>query len=314
MKDIKSITDLDDSDFIIKWRMTEMCNANCSYCIRKRRHVGIIPEKLAEQNKRLCEVARQITRLLEKTDFDNVKIDFIGGEVSILDLPNICRNITTKKVKIINLTTNFLQPKEYYIGLCDTLHKHGIKATAVASFHYEFIGIDKYFEKIEELRKHFDILACEMVSTTENQELCRQFIKKCMEMGLDYMVEGDLRFDQMKARAGGLIVGSSKKVKKDRYRVCFMDGTERNYASRNQLLMDADTVQNRWQKAIHTKGYVCSNSYDYVYIDFDTAVGRTKNSNLCSNRMPIEDFEIVEPGRCEAENCTLCGHQSLWRW
>ena len=40
MKDIISITDLDNSDFIIKWRMTEMCNADCSYCIRKKQARG----------------------------------------------------------------------------------------------------------------------------------------------------------------------------------------------------------------------------------------------------------------------------------
>ena len=127
------------------------------------------------------------------------------------------------------------------------------------------------------------------------------------------MVEGDLRSSQEQARKDGLIVESSKKVKHDRYRVCFADGTKKNYTSRNQLLMDNNNEQNRWQKAIHTVGYFCSNSHDYIYIDFDTAVGRTKTSNACTNRMKIEDFEVVEPRICEATNCTLCGHMSLWR-
>lgn len=313
MKDIISITDLDNSDFIIKWRMTEMCNADCSYCIRKNRHVGIIPERLEEQNKRLCEVAKEISRMINSTDFHNVKINLIGGEVSILDLEKICGNFTAGKIKRINLTTNLLKPVEYYKNLCDLLHSKGIKSTVVASFHYEFQSFEKYFEKVEVLRSCFDIFGCEMVSNVENQNLCRAFIEKCRELSLDYMVEGDLRSSQEQARKDGLIVESSKKVKHDRYKVCFADGTEKNYTSRNQLLMDNNNKQNRWQKAIHTNGYYCSNSHDYIYIDFDTVVGRTKTSNTCTNRMKIEDFEVVEPRICEAINCTLCGHQSIWR-
>ena len=122
MKDIISITDLDNSDFIIKWRMTEMCNADCSYCIRKSRHVGVIPERLKEQDGRLCEVAKEISRMIDSTDFHNVKIDLIGGEVSILDLEKICGNFTAGKIKRINLTTNLLKPVEYYKNLCDLLH------------------------------------------------------------------------------------------------------------------------------------------------------------------------------------------------
>ena len=126
MKDIKSITDLDNSDFIIKWRMTEMCNADCSYCIRKNRHVGVISERLKEQNRRLCEVAKEISRMIDSTDFHNVKIDLIGGEVSILDLEKICGNFTAGKIKRINLTTNLLKPVDYYKNLCNLLHSKGI--------------------------------------------------------------------------------------------------------------------------------------------------------------------------------------------
>jgi hypothetical protein len=313
MKSIKSITDLDDSDFIIKWRITEMCNANCSYCIRKNKHVDVIPEKLDFQQKRLCEVAEQISRFLNGTDFNKVKIDLIGGEVSIFDLKEICSHLTTDKIWRINLTTNLLKPASYYSELCDYLHSRGTKCTAVASFHYEFQTIDKYFEKITVLKDKLDILGCELVSNKDNQELCKEFIKRCEELHVDYMVEGDLRFDEMETRKNGLIIASSKKVKHDRYKVCFTDGTEKKYTSRNQLLMDANNKENMWQKAIHTKGFICTCSHNFVYIDFDTAVGRKGDSCKCTIRMPIEEFNITEPRECTAENCTLCGHQSIWR-
>lgn len=313
MKDILSVTDLDKSDFIIKWRMTGMCNADCSYCIRKGRNDKLSEEKAREQNERLKEVASEISRMVDATDFENVKIDLIGGEVSVLDLSSICEKLSSVKIKQINITTNLLRNAEYYSFFCEVLHSKGIEVTATASFHYEYQPFEKYFEKIEELKKHFDILDCEMVSTLKNQNLCKKFINKCREIGIDYSVEGDLRFSKEKERQKGLITDSSRKTKSDRYKVCFTDGTECTYGSRNQFLMDSNNVQNVWQKAIHTKGFVCSNSNDFVYIDFDTVVGRTKTSNRCTTRMKIEAFEVVEPRICEEENCTLCGHMSLWR-
>lgn len=313
VKSIESITDLDEADFIIKWRMTEMCNADCSYCIRKRHHKKVDRELLALQNSQLCGVAKSISRMVESTEFSNVKIDMIGGEVSVLDLPEITRNLASPKIRQINMTTNLLRDTEYYKSLCGSLHSRGVKATAVASFHYEFISFDKYFEKIEHLRDCFDILACEIVSNEDNQPLCGKFIEKCREIGIDYMCEGDLRFNEIEARQSGLIVESRKHQKPDRYSVLFSDGTSRVYTSRNQLLMDGEIAENRWQKAIHTKGYICSNSHDFVYIDFDTVVGRALTGDSCTNRVPVGEFRIVEPRPCPFQNCTLCGHMSLHR-
>lgn len=313
MRSIKSITDLDKSDFIIKWRMTEMCNADCSYCIRRSRQRGMDAARLEEQNRRLREVAGEISRMLDGTGLSNVKIDLIGGEVSILDLEGIIPRLTCGKVKRINMTTNLLRSADYYRRLCSVIHGTGAKATAVASFHYEFQDIDTYFSKIEALRGSFDLLACEMVSTEENQELVREFIGRCGAIGIDYMAEADLRNGAEEARRRGLLTGSSKREKHDRYRVRFTDGTERSYTARNQLLIDAGNAENRWQKAIQTRGFICTNSSNFVYIDFDTAVGRTDTSDSCTNRMPIEEFHITEPRPCPHPACTLCGHMSIWR-
>ena len=313
MKNIYSITDLDEHDFIIKWRMTDMCNANCSYCIRKKNRKEIDADFLKNQNSKLCETAAGISRLVEKTDFSNIKIDMVGGEVSVLDLPEITRNLTSGKIKQINITTNFLRNTEYYENFCGTLHSRGIKATAVASFHYEFISFDKYFEKAERLKDCFDVFSLEIVSNERNQPLCRCFVEKCKAMGIDYSCEADLRLSKTETREKGLLVESRKQKKKPRYRVCFSDGSSKIYTARNQLLTDSEINENRWRQAMHTKDFICTNSHDFIYIDFDTVVGRTQSGDSCINRIPLEEFSIVEPRPCPFQNCTLCGHMSIYK-
>ena len=313
MKSILSVTDLDSADFVIKWRMTDMCNANCSYCIRKGHREKIDRGLIKKQEERLSEVADEISRMLSGASFSNVKIDLIGGEVSVLNLEKILGNLHFEKVKRINITTNLLRDCGYYESLCGFLHDMGTKISATASFHSEAQTFDDYFKKIEKLKNAFDSLTLEIVSTENNQNLCRKFIRKCRKIKADYMVEADLRFKKNGVCNSPIITDCSKKQKKARYKVVFTDGTERFYKSRNQLLIDTDNAENRCQKALHTNGFFCTHSFSYVCIDFDTAIGRTEKSGKCSNRMSVEKFKIIRPAKCEEQNCTLCGHMSIWR-
>ncbi|MBR1403488.1 MAG: hypothetical protein IJ558_04870 [Treponema sp.] len=319
MKSIARIDDLDPADFVVKWRMTEICNLRCSYCIHaSKREMLDSPkrlEKLKAQEERLCAVAREINRLLDSTDFENVKLDLIGGEVSLLDLKEILGNIQSDKIKKIQITTNMSAAADYYLGLLDFLHSRNVRLSITASFHYEFLDSDGYFEKIKALDGKADILVCEMVSNAGNQELCTEFIEKCHSMGVCYMVEADLRRSQEAARRSGLITAGEKPDKGlPRYRAVFTDGSETLYKTRNMLLCDNGIEENRNQKFIHTRGFVCSNGWDFVYIDPDGfAHGRTDTSDSCTNRIAIEDFRLVEPRKCPHDNCTLCGHMSIWR-
>lgn len=315
MREIISIKDIDDCDFIIKWRLTDMCNAHCSYCLRydQKRTRQIDKEEVEKVNKRMCEVAQQINRLLSNQDFKNVKIDLIGGEVSILNLHSILSNLEPGKIKRINITTNFLRDANYYIDLANLLHSKNIRISMTASFHYEFQDFNKYFEKINKVRNYIDIFDCEMVSTATNQDLVKKFINTCKEIKMDYKVEGDLRFKKLPDRQHGLIIDSSKKQKPPRYLVRYSDRTEKYYISRNELLIDPNNNLNRWQLAIYTHGMYCTQSYNYFYIEYDKAVGRTENSDDCKTRIPIEDFKIFKPKICPNNACTLCGHMSLYR-
>lgn len=312
MKSIRAIKDLDDADCVIKWRITDLCNIKCSYCLRKYKQTRKATDELIkEQTEKLCSVIEQISKMLEKTEFKNVKIDLIGGEVSLFDLKRVFKHLKSDKVKKSNITTNFIKSADYYADLCDFFHEIGIKNTVTASFHYEFQTLENYLKKIEAVRNKFDILKCEMVSTSNNQELCRTFIKECESRGLDYMVEADLSDNKLNARKNGLITASRKK--KNRYLVEFTDGGKKEYSTRNQLLTDAEIKENFAQKAINTYGLICTNGFDYIYIDFDTVISRTKENNNCTTKTPVEKYEFTEPKECKQNICTLCGHCSIHR-
>ena len=312
LKSIQRITDLDEADFIVKWRLTDMCNANCSYCIRKDFRENIEKEKIKNVQNQLCDVAVELSRLINSTDFSNVKIDLIGGEVTLFDLKTILKNIDSDKVTRINITSNILKDISYFDELCAYLHSRNIKLTLTASFHFEYISFEKYFEKIEHLKNTVDFLCCEIVSLENNQDLCKKFVEKCKDLDVLYRCEVDIRFGKENVRKLNLISDSNKR-ELPRYKVLFTDGTEQFYTTRNQLLIDRTIKENIDQKVFRTKGMMCSKNYDFIYVDFDQVGGRTETVNTCLNRTPIKDFKLIKPKTCAAAGCTLCGHMNLWR-
>lgn len=312
LKSIKRITDLDAADFIVKWRLTDMCNANCSYCIRKSFHQDVEKEKLETIQKQLCDIAKELSRLINSTQFSKVKIDLIGGEVTLFDLKAILKNIDSDKITRINITSNIIKDVNYFDELCEYLHSRNIKLTLTASYHFEYISFEKYFEKVEHLKKTVDFLCCEIVSLEDNQDLCKKFVEKCTELNLLYRCEVDIRFGKENVRKLNLISDSNKK-ESARYKVLFTDGTEQMYTTRNQLLIDRSIEENINQKIFRTQGMMCSKNYDFIYVDFDQVGGRTETVNTCLNRTPIKDFKLIQPRPCIARGCTLCGHMNLWR-
>lgn len=319
MKSIARLDDLDPADFIIKWRMTEMCDINCSYCLRTSTIKLSAEEKkpkselLKEQERRLCEVAGTISEILDGTDFKTVKIDTVGGEVSLLNLKEIFSHLKTDKMKRIQMTTNLMRDASYYSALADFLHSRGTEFSLTASFHYEFQPFDRYFGKISELKGKADILKCEIVSNEKNQELCKEFIRKCGEISVGYNIDADMRRTSSDSREKGLIYGSKKSDDNPRYKVTFTDGSIRTYRSRSELMCDRGIAEISDMRLMATHGYFCTNTSRYLYIDFDTAVGRTDESDSCTVRTPIELFKLQKPKRCPHGKCSLCGHIDLWR-
>ena len=126
---IRSIIDLKGKcQSVIKWRLTDACNYKCSYCLRYSWSNKTQDTSLVQQDNELAirlipEIARIINEMPGK-----VKLDLIGGEVSLLDLETILNGIfaiTSDKLFRLNITTNMFKPAEYYTNLCDLVYKNG---------------------------------------------------------------------------------------------------------------------------------------------------------------------------------------------
>ena len=196
---ILAIIDTCEYDLVIKWRLTDLCNYKCSYCLRNwkdregEKRITPTKERLQKEEDRAIKTSSCINQLIEKHNFKNVKIDLIGGEVSIFDLKSIISNITSPALKKIYITTNLSRNVNYYIDLVNYLQGRGIEISIMASYHSEFTSFDKYFEKIQTLEPLLgDYLKCEIVSRIDNQDDCIKFRDKCNELDVNYAIEADL--------------------------------------------------------------------------------------------------------------------------
>ena len=314
MKEVKIIKDLTPNDCNIKWRMTNFCNIHCSYCIRFRHRVELNDVSVIEDEDKLCSIAKDISDLIDTTSFTNVKLNLIGGEVSIFNLKKIISNITSSRIKVISLTSNCIRDTNYYSELADYLHLRGIEFTVRFSCHYEFITLEKYFEKIEALKDKIDRLTCEIVSNRDNQELVKEFVKHCEESNVNYTCDADIRKQAKPAREHGLNISSKCINRNPRYKITFTDGTEQIFETRNQFITSKEIEGTKDLKFIHTQGMYCTNSYNYIYIDFDKVNGRSSLESGCHEMIPVKDFKFLEePALCKTDYCTICGHFDLFK-
>ena len=297
-------------DFIIKWRMTNSCNTNCSYCIRKK--FTHFPKDINAENENLKIVAVKLNKLIESLPQKKIKIDAIGGEVTLLDLQGIFSEIKSEKLKRVSITTNLLRSADYYISLAEI-----VPLSITASYHDEAQSLDDYFKKIEKIKncKNIQYLNCETVSTAGNTELVTDFISRCEKIGVYYMVEPDRRKDTDKNRENEDLIVKSNKPNHARYTAVFSDGTEKKYYARSALLAEFTIPECMYGRFVPTKNLYCTHSFDFVYINIDKATGRRAGCNGCSNVMEVEDFKpMPAPEKCTSTLCSLCGTVSLYKF
>ena len=313
VEDIKAIISLNGMcPSTIKWRLTDDCNYDCSYCIRKtmkdREHQQL---NNYEVDNALCLlILPQVARIINEMP-GWVKLDLIGGECSLLDLHTILKLLFKKcgdKLKRINLTTNMSMSVDYYNDLAQLCYEYGSEIGITCSWHSEYVSLEKFIEKFSMIKSPTNQkgIRIEAVSRLDNQDDIKKLIEICEQNNYTYFIERDFFVD--KDQVNTLICQASKK-KKDRYKVIDNDDEIHMYKTRNEFITanDHDSVWPTYQPF----DYYCSRDYDYVYIDFTKHMGRSIN-NRCNVREPIKDFHpLKEPMICQRPICTLCGQISI---
>ena len=302
---IKSIKFNDGFDCYIKWRMTDICNYSCSYCIRSKTTESYSEETITEENTDLTQVAKDVNMLLENSDFSNIKIDLIGGEVTLLDLETILAEITTEKVTEFNITSNFSKSADYYINLAKLF-----PISLTASLHSGCADKDVFFEKAKTVNEAnvLKYFKCETVSCSDNQGDVEDFISNCETLGVDYIIDRNKEesiTSEMKIalkRTGGA----------ELYTVEFTDGTTKNFESKAEIFNLFKNNAFAKGKAIHTGGMMCTCSTNYIYIQKDVIIGRKEGESGCGNKMSVSEFKFLPAQKCTCDFCTLCGRYSLY--
>lgn len=307
-----------ETDCSIKWRMTSACNYNCSYCIQRRDGKLITAlsrrdngESIAERNARLSRTAIELSEMMEKAPHSTFTLKLIGGEVSLLDLPEILSHITTKKLRKVHVTTNLSASVDYWKSVRNSLPE-GCSLRMECSYHEEFAKIDDFLAKVDELID-FASVSVETVSTLTNAEAIDELTNKMSERKIPFKIEADLRKEidpaerVAKCRSGWVREGVGGD---DRYLVTMEDGTVRKYAGRNKMLLDLAEDGHY----LTICGHICTTGWNHVDIFIDKACQRSQGGECHLEKVLIPDFVWMKPLPCaggKPMRCSLCGDMSL---
>lgn len=305
---IKSIISLNGMcESTVKWRITDLCNYNCSYCIRKRlTSINLI--NFEENEERILKAAKEVARIIKELP-GNVKLDLIGGEVSLFDLHSLLEILYKEcgsKLKRVNITTNMSAKVDYYNDLIKLCDDYGSEIGITCSWHNEFISMEDFLNKFKLIKSpNQKGIRIECVSRTNNKEDIRKLISICEENNYSYFIEKDLSATKEDKES---LIAKSSSNKKDRYKVEYDDNKKIElYKTRNSFLTKSESGY-----TCKTEGYYCSRDYDYVYIEIDEHIGRPHLSCDCRNRNCLSNFHpIKEPMKCIHKECTLCGQISI---
>lgn len=316
MRVIKIKQDMGEYNFFIKWRMTWMCNLLCPYCIRTK---GKTLKPIEEQRKefefeKLKQTAVDLSRIIDNITFDNIKVELIGGEVTIFDLVEILKGFTTKKHVTFHLTSNMSQTAEYYTELADFIKSKGYELSITCSYHYLSQSLDSFIFKVNAIKGRVKHLMTEMPSLLENQKEVKEFYKRVEEEKLEYAIEGDFRHNHTQDKC---FIASSRK-ENPRITVTFDDGTTTKYKTRNAMWRDMEGVENVECCRYISGDKYCDACYKTLYIDWRgdiiIAVQRSENhpeGYMCRPEVKVSEWEqLDEPMKCH-NPCTLCGLMSI---
>ena len=297
MKSIKEIKRLIDTDFVIRWQITYMCNLSCPYCIQYKNRVDFDKELLFIEQKKNELTARKINSLIEQSKFKNIHFSIVGGEASLFDIQGIMENIPTRKIKTFHLISNMTAPVEFYINLSNYLKSRGCKFELLCSYH-EQVDLESFFKKAKEVKQTGAIVGCEKVSLgIENKEECKLFIERCRLEDLLYKIDGDSRVPVNEWRTKGIFATAEVPMKQ----VEFMDGTFKKY-TRSELVSDyniKESYKNSTQGLI-LKGFKCTSTNNFLNIIGSQVIH-------CSDSWSLDRFKLKDdPITCTKAKCNCC--------
>lgn len=294
------IQDLDNYS-VIKWRLTDICNYRCSYCIRKpfietRENIDSDWNKNIKALPHIKRIANELNQNTQK----QIKIDLIGGEISLFEnlLYLISELFEEDIIQEVNLTTNLCRNAEYYIELFRCAKKMNKTVSMTASFHPEYANLKDFMTKVEAILKddvkNRSVFKSETVITNANNQVA-DFVKRCEELNCFYMCEEDMHDT---SKRGQSVTNHKPTV---RYSVENDNGNVTLYTTRNEVIKTFGEEG----KYIATAGGKCTRDYDYTYVEQDMAIP-------CHNKIPIEEYNVHKNKRiCQYPFCTLCGHMSF---
>lgn len=281
---VTRIEELNRADLVIKWRCTYACNFHCSYCYQDKNCVKDIG------NINHFEIAEKINDLISQNSFKTVELMLIGGECSLLPLPDIIAKI--KGLTHLHLTSNFSQTVEFYNQLGQQVKNFEL----CLSFHSEYFSAEDFINKALKLDKNINLFV-EMVQNVETDSANRKLIELCKNNNIPYIVDTDRRQGVNKG------VALQSKIS-PRLKVTFDNGKVKFYENKTDLFFDED-INAYKNKYLELTGRTCSQGYDYIYIKGD------KIFDMCSGRKTdIEDWK-PEKRICKANGCSFCGRMNI---
>lgn len=309
---IKSIYRINNYNLVIKWRLTNVCNYKCSYCVRSKMRDS--DNELKTDEEILYNAAPEVARIINLKNKPKVKLFLIGGEVTLLNLEkllsNLISNLNNNYIDVVSITTNLSKSVDYFISLNNFLEKNNIKLQLTASWHSEFANFDLFFEKIEILSKIKNIiLKLETVSTISTKSYVEKFVTKCNELEVDYIVDPDI----LEKDKTDLILCHKRERKQ--FKVIFNDDSFDIIATQKELLAKYGDLESN---AICVRGFYCSLDNDYVYINKDMHVGFADSENIydrikCKSYTPLKTFTFKDNYTLCDKGCSMCGSMSVSR-
>ena len=299
-----------DNRSYIKWRLTEACNYKCSYCIRRISSGYIQDEGELTKDWKMCKnVIPSVNRLIEELP-GCVKLDLIGGEVTLLPLTELIYKLTSSKLKVLHITTNLSASTSYYVELLELCKSRGIRFELTASYHSEFTKLSVYIDKLNILKEYignyFGIKG-ETVFHTGNFDNIYEYISNMKTLGLSYNIDVD------KTQYVCDLPEMDLTYKKETVFYVYMeDGSVQSYSSKTEAVRKLSGGH----KYILTKSMYCTRGYNFIYIDKNNVIGptlsRINKGSVCKHIIPIQYYHVLRhPIQCTQTGCTLCGHMSI---